>query len=302
MNLSPTVAEKALNAWFAQQQAAIAAQTGTPADMVNLAMRTTSDGAYEKYGWLGDIPGIRQWIGAKKFRELLDFNYEIRNLPFYGGFMIDKNDLRDDKLGAYEMRVRDLPVKMEEYKRQLISKLITGGTTGKAFDGIAFFSDATGVRTIDNLLGGTGVDTLAKIRADILQAIIAMAKFQDSNGDPMNIVPDTIVTPVAAVADFETVVGSNGDASSTNPALKNPFGKFNFTVISDPRLDAIDVNDWYMFCTKGIMKPFVLQIREDVRPVLDDTYVKMTKKLYYSAELDGNAGYGLPQLGIKMVI
>lgn len=301
MNLSPTVAEKALNAWFVQQMAALAALTGSPTDLLRLCMQTTSDGSYEKYGWLGDVPGVRKWLGAKKFRELADFNYEIRNQPWYDGFMVDRNDLRDDKLGAYEQRVRDLPVKMEQFKRKLISLLISGGTSGKAFDGVAFFSNASGVRTIDNLLGGTGVDTLAHIRADLITVITTMAKFTDSEGDVQNLVPDVVVVPIAAAPDFNTVLGSSGDAASSNPALKNPFSQYGITVIGDARLDAGDANDWYAFCTKGILKPFILQIREDTRPVLDDTFVKSTRKLYYSAEMDGDAGYGLPQLAIKVV-
>jgi len=42
-------------------------------------------------------------------------------------------------------------------------------------------------------------------------------------------------------------------------------------------------------------------IRDSPELVLDDTMVKRNRKLVYSGEMRGNAGYGFFQMGVKVV-
>lgn len=299
--VSPTVFEKMANNWVAQQMAQFQAQAGSPTDVIRVAMQPPqSTGAYETYAWLGDIPLVKEWIGEKRARGLKDYGFTIRNKPFYDAIMIDRNDLRDDKVGAHELRIRDLPLRMEAHKRKMISDLAINGDVNTAFDAVAYFSNVSGARTIDNLLAGTGT-TLAQLKADLIAALVAMGKFTDSEGEVLNIMGDTIYCPLALAFDFTSIVKSAADASQSNPAVQNPFANYNLTVIGDARLDADDANDWYLFSTKGLLKPFILQEREAMRSVLDDTKVKSERMYYYSVEWDGNAGYGMPHLGVKTV-
>lgn len=297
--ISPTVFEKLANAWFQQQLQVISGQTGAPGDVMNLAQRAPSTGKYETYAWLDDVPIVREWLGEKKARELADHSYQILNREWEASINVRRTDLRDDKVGAYEMRVRDLPVRMAQHHRKMISDLYINGLTGLAFDGVAFFSNVSGVRTFDNLLGGSGLDTVAHFLTDFDAVKQAMAAFADSEGEPMGIVPDVVVVPTAGWRIATTALGSPADASGSNAGAINPFQSMRVQVIEDPRLT--DTNNWYAFCTKGLLKPFIFQEREAVRAQLDDTLVKRRNVYQYSAEWDGNAGYGLPQLGVYMV-
>lgn len=295
--VSPTVFEKMANNWVQQQQAAIQAGMGAPTDVFRLAMRPPqSTGAYETYAWLGDLPVVKEWIGQKTARGFRDYGFTIRNKPFYDAVMVDRNDLRDDQVGSHELQIRNLPVMMDVHQRGMIKDLVVNGATDTAFDGVAFFSNASGDRVNDNLLAGTGI-SLAQLKADLIAALKAMRKFVNSEGIVLNIQGDVIYCPVELEYDFKTLVLSPVDVTTSNPQARNPFA--GLTVIGDASLS--DANDWYLFATGGILKPFIFQERQAMRSELDDTKVKSERMYYYSVEWDGNAGYGLPLLGVKTV-
>jgi phage major head subunit gpT-like protein len=176
-------------------------------------------------------------------------------------------------------------------------ELLTGGTSNLAYDGVAFFSDVSGVRTIDNLGAGTGV-TLAQLEADLADAETAMAKFTDDQGETLNIVPNLIVCPVALKNKLSRLVYSMDDPTATASGTFNPYSG-RYTVIADARLDATDTGDWYLLATNEVMKPFIMQMREDASPRMEK--VPLQENWIYYAKYRGNAGYGLPHLAYKVV-
>ena len=88
-------------------------------------------------------------------------------------------------------------------------------------------------------------------------------------------------------------------AGASGEEVHNPLHNWIKREIAIPGLD--DSNDWFAFATSLAVKPFVYQQRERPTAVLDDTEVKRNGKYTFSAEMRGNAGYGLPQLAIKVV-
>ena len=110
----------------------------------------------------------------------------------------------------------------------------------------------------------------------------------------MGLEMDTIICPAYLEGLILEAVGSAPGAQTYNP-----LSKWIKEVIPLPSLT--DANDWYGFCASKAIKPFVYQNRKDPVPVLDDTEAKRNRKLYYGVEMRGNAGYGLPQLAVKVV-
>jgi phage major head subunit gpT-like protein len=298
--ISPSVFEKLANGWFQDQLRVLNGQAGAPTDLMRLAMPTDSTGKYTSYGWLDDLPTVKELLGPKKARELADHAYQLLNREWYDAVNVKYADLRDDQVGAYESRIRELPTRMQQFWRKLISDLVRLGTSGLAFDQLPYFSNAQLSRVNDNLLTGNGTDTVAHFMTDLDTVIQAMAEFTDTEGEELNIKPDVIVCAPAARRIITTAVGSPSDASGSNASAINPFRDFNFTVIADPKL-AADPNDWYAFSTQGILKPFIFQQREAMQSMLDDTQRKRARSYQYSVEWDGVAGYGLPHLGVKVV-
>jgi phage major head subunit gpT-like protein len=184
------------------------------------------------------------------------------------------------------------------HPEKLINEVVIAGTTDLAYDGVAFFSNVSGVRTFDNLLAGTGI-TLATLKADLIAALVAMAKFTDDQGEILNITGNVIYCPIALKATFESLIFSAADPTATGGV--NTFNPFHnkFTVIGDARLDAADAKDWYLFATNEIVQPFIYQLRQNARPSMEKT--NHTKQWVYGSDYRSNVGYGIPHLAIKTV-
>jgi phage major head subunit gpT-like protein len=297
MALSPAVIEKGLNASFgAAMMRFLAARSMNPGIM-SLALMMRSTGAYEKLGWLGAMPIVQEWIGEANVKEFQDFNYTLRNKDWQVSVPMDENDWEDDQTGAFALIPDMLAERIGVHPEKLVVNLLNNGATGLAYDGIAFFSDATGVRVNDNKAAGTGT-TLAQIAADIDTNVATMAKFVDEAGEPLNIIPDTIVCPVALKPKFDRLVNSDNDPTVTSQLTYNPYGG-KFKVFADARLDAVDANDWYLLCSSQVVKPFVFSMRQDGRTRLINK--NLTKTWVGIADYRANAGYALPQLGIQVV-
>ncbi len=265
------------------------------AQIESIITRVASTSASEKYGWLGDLPGVREWVGDKSLSGLADYDYEIKNKDWYDGFSIDRNEIKDEKIAAIGPRVETLAQSLASFPWELVTDLLINGTTGLAYDGAAFFSNRS---VNDNLAAGTGV-TLATIKADIQTNRAAMMKFKSDTGRVMGLMADTVVVPPELEGTMLEAVESAVLTTSAGDTNYNPTARWIKNVIVSPKLT--DANDWYLLAAGMPVKPFIYQDREGVSSVLDDTQVKRSRKLDYSAELRGNAGYGFYQMAIKVV-
>jgi phage major head subunit gpT-like protein len=297
MALNPVVIERGIRVEFARQMAAFLAARNLNPGLMALVMMITSTGAYEKMNWLGAVPGVQEWIGELNASEMAGNSYTIRNRDWAASVPINQNDIDDDQTGVIQMIPQYLVQRIMAHPVELIIDLITNGTTNPAYDGVAYFSDVTGARTIDNLAAGTGT-TLAQIEADLNTNLATMASFKDDKGKVLNIQGNLIVCPMAIVNKMKRLVGSDTDPTAAVAGTLNPYAG-RFTVIGDARLDAVDANDWYLFATGEIIKPFVFSMRQEAQPQMEK--ITATKSWLASANYRGNAGYGLPHLGIKIV-
>lgn len=293
----PIVIERGLRAGFAVAMANFLAAKQINPGLMQAAMSIQSDGAYEKLGFIGAMPGVQEWLGSLGAKEFEDYDYTVRNKDWATAVPVNQNDMDDDQLGVISMIPQLLVNRITAHPEKLIISLLTGGTSGLAYDGVAFFSDVSGVRTIDNLLAGTGT-TLAQMEADLNAALTAMAKFTDDQGETLNIKGDLIVCPVALENKFKRLVNSQTDPTATAQGTFNPYAG-RFTVIGDARLDAVDANDWYLLATKEIMKPLVMSFRQAAEPMMEKT--PNTKTWQFSANYRGNGAYGIPHLAVKTV-
>ena len=66
-----------------------------------VATTVPSSAKSEKYGWLGKLPRIREWIGDRLVQNLSEHDYEIKNKPFELTIGVDRDDIEDDNLGIY---------------------------------------------------------------------------------------------------------------------------------------------------------------------------------------------------------
>lgn len=292
------VVERGLQVSLSRSLSMFQAQRDINPGLFALANRIPSTGADEKYGWIGAMPQVAEWLGELNAEQLKSYDYTIKNKDFAAPLFINENDIADDRVGVMSMLTEALAQRIVQHPRQLLIDLIINGDATAAYDGVNFFSDVSGVRTFDNLLGGTGV-TLAQLGTDLQSALVAMAKFADDKGEILNIQGNVIVCPVALENNFRRLVFSTADPNATaGTDTFNPFSG-RFTVIGDARLDADDANDWYLFSTQEIVRPFIYQERQTAMPMMERK--ANTKQWIFSANYRGNAGYGLPHLAVKTV-
>jgi phage major head subunit gpT-like protein len=294
----PSVAHKIFNAEMARAMRQFQDARSVSPGLMQLAMENPSSGAAEDYPWIGAMPIVREWLGEVTAEELEDYDYIIKNRDWVASVMINQNHIDDDQTGVLRTLSQQLAQRILRHPEKLLSDAIINGTSNLAYDGVAYFSNATGNRTIDNTISGSG-ESLANIEADLATAVETMAKFEDDKGEVLGIQADTIVCPVALEPNIRRLVQSIADPTATGGT--NTFNPYNgrFRVIANPRLDADDANDWYVFATNEPVRPFIYQLRQSAATDMEKK--AGTKQWIFSAYYRGNVGYGIPHLGVKVV-
>ncbi len=128
-----------------------------------VATRVPSTSRKEKYGWLGKLPGFREWIGPRAIQNLNQYDYEITNKPFEQTVGVDRDDVEDDNLGIYAPLFTELGRAAGAIYDLLVWALLKAGFTTLCYDGQNFFDtdhpvlDAAGKETVyANTDGGSG--------------------------------------------------------------------------------------------------------------------------------------------------
>lgn len=292
----PSVAHKIFNVEMARAMRDLQAARQIAPGIMNVAMENPSTGSAEDYPWIGAMPIVKEWLGEVTAEELQDYDYIIKNRDWVASVMINQNHIDDDQTGVLSTLSQQLAQRILRHPEKLLVDAIINGDSNTAYDGVAFFSNASGNRTIDNLLSGNGT-TLANLETDLAAAMTAMAKFTDDKGEVLNIQGNVIVCPVALEPDFRRLTQSVADPTAT--AGTNTYNPYNgrYTVISHPALDADDANDWYLFATNEPVKPFIYQLRQSANTDMEKK--AGTKQWIFSADYRGAIGYGLPHLAVK---
>jgi phage major head subunit gpT-like protein len=292
-------AQKVMQTIFNQSMAAMAISDPWTA-MALLATEIPSTGAEEDYRWLAELPLFEEWFGDLTVEDLGEYSYTLKNRHFAASVGVDRNEIADDKWNLINPRIQGLALRAKQHRGKLIEDLVLGGTTYKAFDGIAFFSDVSGVRINDNLLAGTisaATPTIAQVEADLETVRQAMMQFKDGRGQPIGVVPTVYAVHPKLERLFRTVMRSTADPGLSHAGTYNPFAEWMKGVIPLP--SATDVNDFYAFCVDYPVKPYVWQNRQEVETELVEQ--KLNKKLVFKGDYRGNAGLTMPVLAAKVV-
>lgn len=136
--------------------------TSTSTLYQSLATVVNSTSSEEVYGWLGDIPKLREWIGDRQVKSLESKGYTIRNKKFEATIGVEKDDIEDDKLGLYAPRFQMMGNSAALHPDEVTFDLINGGATNMCFDGQSFFDvdhpvgKGINKRSFSNFAAGSG--------------------------------------------------------------------------------------------------------------------------------------------------
>lgn len=104
-----------------------------------VATKVTSTTKAEKYGWLGKLPKIREWIGDRLVQNLMEHDYEVKNKSFELTIGVDRDDVEDDTLGIYASLFEEMGMSTAAHPDELVFPLLKNGFVTPCFDGQNFF-------------------------------------------------------------------------------------------------------------------------------------------------------------------
>ena len=67
-----------------------------------------SNTASNTYGWLGQWPGFREWVGPRVLHDMAAHSYQIFNKSYESSVSVKRTDIEDDNLGVYTPMIEEM--------------------------------------------------------------------------------------------------------------------------------------------------------------------------------------------------
>lgn len=163
-----------------------------------VATEVPSSTSENVYAWLGQFPGMREWLGDRVVKNLKQHDYAIRNKTFESTIGVPREAIEDDQYGVYTPLAQEMGRAANEHPDELVYGLLANGFTQTGYDGQYFFdtdhpvTDADGNEaSVSNFGGGAGaawylIDDTRAIKPLIFQLrrpaqFVAKDKTDDDN-------------------------------------------------------------------------------------------------------------------------
>lgn len=144
-----------------------------------IATEVPSSTSLEQYGWLNDMPSVREWIGDRQVKELSGSGYAIVNRDWEITIGVDRNHIADDNVGMYGPIATQMGQSTQRSYDELVFGALKNGFTTDCYDGQYFFDtdhpilDADGkVISFANTDGGGGPGWFLAVTGQALLPII----------------------------------------------------------------------------------------------------------------------------------
>lgn len=112
----------------------------------------------EEYGWLGQFPKLREWVGDRHVKAISQFGYSIKNKDFEATVGVDRTDIETDQYGVYRPLFAEMGHAAATHPDELLYALLAAGFATNCYDGQYFFDTdhPVGSGTVSNSGGGSG--------------------------------------------------------------------------------------------------------------------------------------------------
>ncbi len=266
----------------------------------------------QKYAFLGSTPAMREFVDERQPIGFNEYSYTIEDKTFEASIAVERKAIEDDQYDLIRLRVRDLAERVVEHQHKMIVESLAKGFTELGYDGVSFFNTAHPTSPGNTYSNRADV----VLNADNLaSAISSMMLVPDERGEPLGIIPDTLVvgpklqwSAIELVESPVVVYKGNATDNAGSTPYKNVFeGKLRLIVSPYLRGDFDDY--WFLLDTNRALRPMLLQQRSDV-PVefsaLDNTSGSSSSwwsdRFFYGVRARYNAGYGLWQTAYGSIV
>ena len=110
-----------------------------PVHKDKVAMTVPSTGRDETYGWLGQFPQLREWIGPRHVHNLKAHSFTIANRKFESTVAVQRDDISDDKLGIFKPSFSEMGHLARNHPEELVFGLLASGFATDCYDSQFFF-------------------------------------------------------------------------------------------------------------------------------------------------------------------
>lgn len=273
----------------------------------------------ETYGGLGNVPQLREWLGGKNLKSLIESSLKITNKDFESTLRIKNKDRRRDKTGQLNARMGQLAERTLAHDAKLLSVILNTGTAttnAVAYDGLALYSAShlVGTQALNNSIsitianlatGGTGTHgtttapSVGEMALSIMTGIQQMFGYLDDQGEPINEMASEFVVMVAPA--FSAVAQAAVSAAYFALGVNNPLNYqqgpngtgLRISVVTNPRLTW--TTTFAIFRTDSFVKSLIIQL--EMPPVMkalaegsDNEF--FNNEVLFSVEKSGNVGIG----------
>ncbi len=262
------------------------------AQYTKVSMIVPSSSSDETYGWLGQFPSLREWVGSREIQNLSANGYTIKNKDFELTIGVPRNDIMDDKIGLYAPLFQNMGESAKMHPDTIVFPLLAKGFKEKCYDGESFFSAdhplGKNKKTVQSNLGTKklSADSYAEARA-------GMMTLKGEKGQSLNVVPDLLVVAPQNEAKAREILFADMILGSTN------INKGTCDLLVSPNLSEYG-EQWYLLSTRRSLRPLVFQEREKPRFTSKtgdtDDNVFFQNEYLYGINARYNAGFGLWQL------
>lgn len=133
-----------------------------PGQWQQIATLMPSANASTTYGWLGQFPKLREWVGQRSVKSMQEHGYSLTNKLYESTVGVKRTDIEDDNLGIYTPLFEEMGYAAATHPDELVFSLLGKGLSTLCYDGQNFFDtdhpvypevDGTGdAVTVSNLL------------------------------------------------------------------------------------------------------------------------------------------------------
>lgn len=263
-----------------------------------LAMLAPSTTGENSYGWLRDIPGMREWVGDRVIHNISEAEYTIRNRDFELTVGVKRSHIEDDNLGVYRPMFEALGSQVAYSPDELVFGLLPLGFSEKCWDGKTFFATDHPVKkgvTYSNK--GTKKLSAANFEAALAQ----MQSLKNAAGQPLRVfmgegssAPLLVVGPTNRATALGIVAMQRLPNGADNPNYQAA------RVLVLPELTGANADMWFLADTTMPVKPLIFQRRKEPEFVAldnpEDPNVFHKNEYIYGYDDRKAAGFGFPQL------
>lgn len=262
-----------------------------------LCTQVQSQGADEKYGFLGAMPGMREWLDDRIFHGLRAADYTLVNKEWETSVRIEKNDIDDDRLNMYGPVLENLGAEAAHHPDELLLTLIVNGESTACFDGQYFFDtdhswgdSGSQSNDLTSAAASGTTPTEAEFRTAYHAARSAMLGFKNDKGKLFirpTVRPFTnlllLVPPQLEEVANQAINKTFVSAGETNIVLDKP------TIVATSGLT--DATKFYLFNLSQPLKPFIFQARRPLQRVMKGMDDREFKDVKFMADARYNLGY-----------